>query len=72
MKTVLKTYRETNTALTQVQVAEKAKVSERVYQKYESGECEPGVYTAIRIAKALNTKVEKIFPLSNDNAPNSQ
>ncbi len=52
--------------LTQVQVAEKANITERSYLRYESGECVPNVYTAIRIAKALNTKVEKIFPLSDD------
>ena len=66
MATLLKTIRETTTDLTQVQVAEKSGVSERVYQKYESGECIPNVHTAQRIAKTLKTKVEKIFPLSSD------
>ncbi len=69
MKTALKNFRESNTTSTQVQVADKANISERVYQKYEAGECIPNIYTAIRIAKALNTKVEKIFPLSSDTNP---
>ena len=70
MNTALKNTRE-NKGLTQVQVAEKAKITERSYQRYEASEQEPNVYIAQRIAKALNTKVEKIFPLSND-TPNSQ
>ena len=61
-----------NKGLTQVQVAEKANITERSYLRYESGKCVPSVYTAVRIAKALNTKVEKIFPLSSDDTPNSQ
>lgn len=60
-----------NKGLTQVQVAEKASISEVAYQRYESGERTPNVYIGQRIAKALNTKVERIFPLSDD-APNSQ
>lgn len=47
--------------LTQVQVAEKAKISTRLYQRYETGECLPNVQTAIQIAKALNSTVEKLF-----------
>lgn len=70
MNTALKERRKKK-GLTQVQVAEKASVTEVAYQRYESGERTPNVYTAIRIAKALNTKVEGIFPLSND-TPNSQ
>ena len=58
-----------NKGLTQVQVAEKANVSEVAYQRYESGERTPNVYVGQRIAKALNTKVEKIFPLSFDTNP---
>ena len=58
-----------NKGLTQVQVAEKANVSEVAYQRYESGERTPNVYVGQRIAKALNTKVEKIFPLSSDANP---
>lgn len=49
------------TGLTQVQVAEKAQVSERAYQQYESGERIPKVDTAKLIAKALNSTVEELF-----------
>ncbi len=49
--------------LTQVQVSDKAKVTERGYQDYEYGKREPKVRTAIRIAKALNSTVEELFPL---------
>lgn len=70
MNTKLKNARK-KTGLTQVQVAKKAKLTERGYQYYESGERIPNVYVGQRIAKALNTKVEKIFPLSNDDTPNS-
>ena len=47
--------------LTQRQAAEKSEISERIYQEYEYDRCEPGVRTAIRIAKALDTTVESIF-----------
>lgn len=60
-----------NKGLTQVQVARKANISENAYQNYEAGKRTPNVYVGQRIAKALNTKVEKIFPLSNDDTPNS-
>ena len=46
---------------TQAQVAREVGVSERLYQSYEYDACEPGVRTAIRIAAALDTTVEKIF-----------
>lgn len=49
--------------LTQIQVAKKAGVTERVYQYYEAGERVPNVYTAIRIAKAVKSTPQKIFPL---------
>ena len=71
MNTYLKNTRKKQ-GLTQVQVAEKSNVSEVAYQRYESGERTPNVYVGQRIAKALNTKVEKIFPLSFDDTPNSQ
>lgn len=53
--------------LMQVEVAEKANITERSYQRYEAGERVPNVQTAILIAKALHTTVEKIFPLQNQN-----
>lgn len=46
---------------TQAQVAQEAKVAERLYQDYEYGKREPGVRTAIRIARTLNSTVEELF-----------
>lgn len=46
---------------TQAQVAKEAAVSERLYQDYEYDKCEPGVRTAIRIARALGTTAEELF-----------
>lgn len=40
---------------TQAQVAKEAKVAERLYQDYEYDKCEPGVRTANRIARAVNS-----------------
>lgn len=71
MKTALKERREKQ-GLTQVQVAERANITERSYLRYETGERLPDVHVGQRIAKALNTKVEKIFPLSFNDTPNSQ
>lgn len=47
--------------LTQVEVAEKAKISERYYQQLEAGTSRPTVDIAKLIAKALNSTVEKLF-----------
>jgi len=52
------------TGLTQSQVAEKIGVSELSYQRYEYDKREPGVRTAIRIARALNTTVEQLFAVA--------
>ena len=41
---------------TQAQVAKEAAVTDRMYQDYEYNKSEPGVRTAIRIAKALNSR----------------
>lgn len=65
MDNELKRIRE-DIGLTQVEVANKAKVSERVYQRYEAGECLPNVRTAILIAKTLNSTVEECFPDINN------
>lgn len=46
---------------TQAQVAKEARISELSYQRYEYDKREPGVRTAIRIAKALNSTVESLF-----------
>ena len=56
----LKNARE-KTGLTQVEVAEKAKISSRAYQQYEAGKRVPNAYTAILIANAVHSKVEKLF-----------
>ncbi len=47
--------------LTQRQVAERAKIAETVYQRYEYGKREPCVSTALKIAQALNTTVEELY-----------
>lgn len=47
--------------LTQVQVAEQAKITERSYQRIERGVQDPKVSTAKLIAKALNSRVEQLF-----------
>lgn len=60
MYTKLKEARE-RCGLTQEEVAKKAGISWRAYQNYELGERVPKVDIAIQIARALNTKVEKIF-----------
>lgn len=41
---------------TQLQIAQEARVNERVYQNYEYGENEPRIRTAIRIADALGVQ----------------
>lgn len=46
---------------TQAQVAKEASISEAQYQNIEYGKSEPGVQTAIRIARALNSTVEELF-----------
>ena len=47
--------------LTQAQAAEKVGTTARAYQYYEAGEREPSVKTAILIAKAVKSTVEKLF-----------
>ena len=46
---------------TQRQVAEEAGVTWRAYQYYEADKKEPGVRTAIRLARVLNSKVDDLF-----------
>lgn len=46
---------------TQAQVAKEANVTERSYQYYEADEMEPGVRTANRIARAVNSTSEKLW-----------
>lgn len=46
---------------TQAQIAKEANVTEQAYQRYEYGNREPGVRTAIKIADALNVDIKEIF-----------
>ena len=46
---------------TQAQVARECDITEQAYQRYEYGKSEPGVRTAIRIARALDSTVEALF-----------
>ncbi len=48
-------------SLTQLEVAQKAKITERSYQYYEAGERLPNIRTALKIAIILNTNCEKLF-----------
>lgn len=51
---------------TQPQLAEKSKLtSYTLIQRYEKGLRLPGVDIAIRIARALDTTVEELFPLED-------
>lgn len=47
--------------LKQWQVAKEAKISERVYQRYEAGDRIPRADIAKLIARALNSTVEELF-----------
>ena len=59
MNTKIKCARE-KAGLTQTQVAEKAQIATRSYQRIEKG-LQTKVSTAILIAKALNSTVEELF-----------
>lgn len=63
MKNNLKNIREKK-GFTQVQVAEKAQMTERGYQYIEAGQRLPNIATAQRLAHVLNATVEEMFPLS--------
>lgn len=68
MNTRLKTTRE-KSGKTQAQVAKEVGVSEQMYQRYEYGQNEPGVRTAIRIADALGVSdVRGLFAAAEDEA----
>lgn len=60
-KTKIKIAREKLPGLTQVEVATKAKISGRYYQKLEAGTSRPNAATAKLIAQALNSTVEELF-----------
>lgn len=49
--------------LSQKKVSELANINIRLYQYYEADTREPLVHTAIRLARALGTTVEELFPL---------
>ena len=51
--------------LLQEEVAKLSGITTRVYQHYEYGDRVPGVYAALKLAKALNTTVEMLFSTSN-------
>lgn len=63
VKTILKQTREEK-GFTQVEVADKANVAIRAYQRYEAGERVPNVHTALNIARVLNTHIEVLFPVT--------
>ena len=63
MKNNLKSIREKK-GFTQVQVAEKARLSERGYQYIEAGQRLPNVKINKKLAHVLNATVEEMFPLS--------
>ena len=63
MNIKLKNVRQKN-GLTQEELAKKANITTRSYQRIEKGVQDPKTTTAILIAQALNTTVEELFPLS--------
>ena len=62
---ILISIREENN-LTQRELARKSGCSERSVQNYEAGRRVPDVHTAQRIARKLNTTVEALFPLPEE------
>ncbi len=70
MNTKLKNVRQKN-GLTQEELAKKANITTRNYQRIEKGEQDPKTTTAILIAQALQTTVEELFPLSQRNSSDS-
>ena len=52
--------------LTQLQIAKVVGVSESHYQSYDYGAHIPSVYVALRIARALDTTVEELFPIEEE------
>lgn len=66
----LKSYR-IEKGMTQVEVANKACITERTYQKYENEGQMPTAQIAIRIAKALGTTVEKLWGVNAHSKDNN-
>lgn len=71
MNTKLKQARD-KTGLTQVEVAEKVRISERTYQSYEAGEHIPNVHLAIFISDILNESVYDLFRIQQRQLRNSK
>lgn len=61
MENKLKIIRESKN-LKQTEIAQKVGISVMSYFRYETGEREPKTRIAIKIAKALDTTVEELFP----------
>ena len=55
-------------ALTQVEVAQRAGITEVCYQRYEAGSRIPRADVAIRIARAVDGTVEDLFGESSTTA----
>lgn len=52
--------------LTQLQVAQQVGIQENAYQRYERNKVVPSVDIALRIARALDTTVEELFVLEDE------
>lgn len=65
MKNFLKEYRKAK-GLTQKQVATICNISERQYIRYETSAQDPSISIALRIAHALDTTVEELFPIEEE------
>jgi transcriptional regulator with XRE-family HTH domain len=57
----LRKYR-VSSGLSQVDIAEKAKINSNYYAKIERAEIKPSIETYEKLAKALNLKSSDIFP----------
>lgn len=60
IKTKLKIFRE-KTGFKQHEVANKAGITIRQYQRIEKGEQDPRTQTSLKIAKVFGTTVEELF-----------
>lgn len=61
----LKEFRK-NKKLSQQNLSDILGMNIRLYQYYEADEREPAVRTALRIARALDTTVEELFPIDEE------
>ena len=55
--------------LTQAELAQKSKLSERQVQRIEKGFQNPKLSTIKRLAATLNTTTEDLFPLAEEASP---